>query len=60
MAPFGASADYQRLYREFGITPDAVAQAARDSLRDAAGTVRPGGQQATSAPTAGGTGDKPE
>jgi len=56
---FGASADYQRLYREFGITPDAVAQAGRDSLRDAAGTVRPGGQQATSAPTTGGTGDRP-
>jgi len=26
---FGASADYQRLYTEFGITPQAVAQAAR-------------------------------
>jgi transketolase len=29
---FGASADYQTLYREFGITPEAVAQAARESL----------------------------
>ncbi|TKA06692.1 transketolase [Actinacidiphila oryziradicis] len=29
---FGASADYKTLYREFGITPEAVAQAARDSL----------------------------
>ncbi len=29
---FGASADYQRLYAEFGITPEAVAKAARDSL----------------------------
>jgi len=57
---FGASADYQTLYREFGITPDAVAQAARDSLRDAAGTPRPGGTQPSSAPTAGGTGDKSE
>jgi transketolase len=28
---FGASADYQRLYREFGITVDAVVAAARDS-----------------------------
>ncbi|MGB5951318.1 MAG: transketolase, partial [Ornithinimicrobium sp.] len=29
---FGASADYERLYEEFGITADAVAQAARDSI----------------------------
>jgi transketolase len=29
---FGASADYQRLYAEFGITADRVAGAARDSL----------------------------
>ncbi len=29
---FGASADYQRLFTEFGITPEAVAAAARDSL----------------------------
>ncbi|UCM87259.1 transketolase [Streptomyces marincola] len=29
---FGASADYKTLYREFGITPEAVAQAARESL----------------------------
>ncbi|GAA3874641.1 transketolase [Streptomyces sedi] len=29
---FGASADYRTLYREFGITPEAVAQAARESL----------------------------
>ncbi|WP_129839080.1 transketolase [Streptomyces sp. RFCAC02] len=32
---FGASADYKTLYREFGITPEAVAQAARESLADA-------------------------
>jgi transketolase len=32
---FGASADYQDLYREFGLTADAVAAAARDSLADA-------------------------
>jgi transketolase len=56
---FGASADYQRLYREFGITADAVAQAARDSIRDAAGPVRPGGNQQTATPTTGGTGDRP-
>ena len=30
---FGASADYERLYREFGITAEAVVEAARDSLR---------------------------
>lgn len=29
---FGASADYQTLYREFGITVDAVVAAARDSI----------------------------
>ncbi|PJI85424.1 transketolase [Luteimicrobium subarcticum] len=29
---FGASADYKTLYREFGITADAVAEAARQSL----------------------------
>jgi transketolase len=56
---FGASADYQRLYREFGITADAVVTAAHDSIRDADGPARPGGHQQTSAPTAGGTGDHP-
>ena len=35
---FGASADYKTLYREFGITADAVAQAARDSLTAVSGT----------------------
>ena len=29
---FGASADYQTLYREFGITPGAVVQAAHESI----------------------------
>jgi transketolase len=29
---FGASADYQRLYLEFGLTAEAVAQAAKDSI----------------------------
>ncbi|MDK1474200.1 transketolase [Streptomyces sp. 549] len=33
---FGASADYQTLYREFGITADAVVAAARESLEAAA------------------------
>ncbi|WP_340538346.1 transketolase [Nocardioides sp. GXZ039] len=30
---FGASADYQRIYEEFGITAQAMADAARDSIR---------------------------
>ncbi len=34
---YGASADYERLYREFGITAEAVAAAAEDSLRVATG-----------------------
>ncbi|WP_426007532.1 transketolase [Paenarthrobacter sp. NyZ202] len=33
---FGASADYKRLFQEFGITAEAVAAAAKDSLADAA------------------------
>ncbi|GAA4982570.1 transketolase [Kitasatospora paranensis] len=32
---YGASADYQRLYTEFGLTAEAVADAARQSLADA-------------------------
>ncbi|HEV2635649.1 MAG TPA: transketolase [Actinocrinis sp.] len=57
---FGASADYETLYREFGLTPEAVADAARASIHDAAaGSVRPGGQRPASAPTTGGTGDRP-
>ena len=30
---YGASADYARIYQEFGITATAVADAARDSIR---------------------------
>ncbi|MGN6610799.1 MAG: transketolase [Angustibacter sp.] len=59
---FGASADYQTIFREFGITADAVADAARESLAAASGDladVRPGGDHDTSAPTQGGTGDRP-
>ncbi|WP_433831116.1 transketolase [Actinoplanes sp. CA-015351] len=56
---FGASADYRRLYREFGITAEAVAAAARASIADSAGTARPGGHQQAVAPTTGGTGDRP-
>jgi transketolase len=33
---FGASADYKRLFSEFGITAEAVAQAAKDSIAAAA------------------------
>ena len=34
---FGASADYETLYREYGITADAVAAAARSSLAETRG-----------------------
>ena len=40
---YGASADYQTLYRQFGITAAAVAAAARDSIYDAQNGTRPGG-----------------
>jgi transketolase len=36
---FGASADYQTLFREFGITVDAVVKAAKDSVKAAAAAV---------------------
>ncbi|MFH9491799.1 transketolase [Streptomyces halstedii] len=42
---YGESADYQTLYKEFGITPEAVAAAARDSVRDATEPPRPGGRR---------------
>ncbi|HEX9033023.1 MAG TPA: transketolase [Streptosporangiaceae bacterium] len=46
---FGASAAYEKLYAEFGITPERVAEAARRSLSRAAqaGRGRPGGQAAS-------------
>ncbi|MFD7535161.1 transketolase [Streptomyces sp. NPDC059819] len=56
---YGASADYERLYSEFGITPRAIAAAAHDSIHDTRQPPRPGGAQSTSAPTEGGTGDRP-
>ncbi len=34
---YGASADYERIYREYGITAEAVAAAAEDSIRVATG-----------------------
>jgi transketolase len=39
---FGESADYQRLYREFGITAEAVTAAAQDSLTAAGQTTAAG------------------
>ena len=56
---YGASADYQTLYRQFGITAAAVTAAARDSIHDAQNGTRPGGHPATFAPAAGGTADRP-
>ncbi|ROQ59482.1 transketolase [Streptomyces sp. 840.1] len=56
---YGASADYERLYEEFGLTPDAVVSAALASMETARGNARPGGERPDAAPTAGGTGDAP-
>ena len=56
---YGASADYQALYRQFGITADAVTAAARDSIHDAQHGSRPGGHPTTVAPNTGGTADRP-
>ena len=56
---YGASADCQTLYRQFGITAAAVAAAARDSIHDAQNGTRPGGHPATFAPAGGGTADRP-
>jgi transketolase len=36
---FGASADYKTLYKEFGITPEAVVKAAKDSIKAARATA---------------------
>jgi len=55
---YGASADYQTLYREFGITAEAVVAAARDSLHDVQQGARPGGHPATFAPVSGATADR--
>ncbi|WP_182113826.1 transketolase [Actinotalea sp. JY-7876] len=51
---YGASADYETLYREFGLTPEAVVAAARESL---AAASRDGGPGTASVPTESGTGD---
>ncbi|MGW2441640.1 transketolase [Streptomyces goshikiensis] len=55
---YGASANYERLYAEFGITPQAIAAAAHDSIHDTRHAPRPGGHRPTSAPMTGGTGDR--
>ena len=47
---YGASAKYQTLYRQFGITAAAVA-AARDSIHDAQNGARPGGHPARLCPS---------
>ncbi|WP_066463001.1 transketolase [Sanguibacter suarezii] len=51
---YGASADFATLYREFGITAEAVAAAAKDSIA-AAGSTSPGAAPVVSQ---GGTGDQ--
>jgi transketolase len=56
---YGASADYQTLYREFGVTAEAVAAAARRSLHDAKHGAPPGGHPAAFASASGGTADHP-
>ncbi|MFD5885123.1 transketolase [Streptomyces sp. NPDC060334] len=56
---YGASADYERLYTEFGITAAAITAAAHDSIHDTRRTPRPGGRHPASAPVEGGTGDRP-
>ncbi|MBO1750340.1 transketolase [Actinotalea sp. BY-33] len=51
---FGASADYERLYTEFGLTAEAVVSAAKESVSAASGPAAPGGP---AKPTSGGTAD---
>nr|WP_205208217.1 MULTISPECIES: transketolase [unclassified Arthrobacter] len=55
---FGASADYKRLFNEFGITADAVTQAARDSIAAAGNHRAPNGTPAWSGPMSSETGDQ--
>ncbi|MFD6165345.1 transketolase [Oerskovia sp. NPDC060287] len=52
---YGASADYKILYREFGITSEAVASAAKESIEAARTGAAPGGE---AIPSVGGTGDQ--
>jgi transketolase len=55
---FGASADYATIYRELGVTADAVVAAARASLANVARGTVPGGARDSSAPSQGGTADR--
>ncbi len=51
---YGASADAATVFREFGFTPEAVVQAARESLDEArSGQTRPGGAPRTPPSTPG-------
>ncbi|MDO8107681.1 transketolase [Isoptericola sp. b441] len=52
---YGASADYGTLYREFGLTAEAVVNAARESLTAAGSTDVPG---SAAVPTESGAGDR--
>jgi len=54
---YGASADYKVIYEKFGITAEAVAAAAKESIAAARGDEPPSGGQA---PTQAGTGDLPK
>ena len=54
---YGASAAYQRLYEEFGITPEATVAKARESIAAARGDEAPGADQEAAQ---GGTGDLPK
>ncbi|WP_282947330.1 transketolase [Cellulomonas endometrii] len=53
---YGASAAYETLYEEFGITADAVVAAARESIAAAAGDAGP--KSDADAPSTTGTGDQ--
>ncbi|GAB3540682.1 transketolase [Arthrobacter tecti] len=55
---FGASADYKTLFREFGITAEAVVEAARDSIAAADTRNAPDGTSAAAGASASTTGDR--
>ncbi len=55
---FGASADYKTLFREFGITTEAVVEAARDSIAAAGTRNAPDGTPAAAGASASSTGDQ--
>ncbi|MBM7783067.1 transketolase [Arthrobacter tumbae] len=55
---FGASADYKTLFREFGITTEAVVEAARDSIAAAETRDAPDGTAAAAGAPASTTGDR--